>query len=87
MKGLTCQIKILVRLDYVGSFRKNRAGEDSRAADLKRKGIMKELQSQERKDSSTQDVFLEWVSKELLNKSNWNMKSFKSRVYSVLSLT
>ena len=40
-----------------------RAGEDSRAADLKRKGIMKELQSQERKDSSRQDVFLVWFLK------------------------
>lgn len=48
-------------------FQKKRAGEESRGADLKRKGIMKELQSQERRDPSTQDVLIEWVSKELLN--------------------
>lgn len=48
-------------------FQEKRAGEESRAADWKRKGVMKELQSQERKDPSTQDVVIEWVSKELLN--------------------
>ena len=48
-------------------FQKKGAGEESRGADLKRKGIMKELQSQERRDPSTQDVLIEWVSKELLN--------------------
>ena len=48
-------------------FQKKRAGEDSKAADLKRKGIMKELLSQDRKDPSAQDVLIEWVSKQLLN--------------------
>ena len=41
---------------------------------LKRKGIMKELLSQDRKDPSAQDVLIEWVSKQLLNVA-WSPKN------------
>lgn len=41
------------------------AGEESRAVDLKRKGIIERIAK--RKGSSTQDVLIGWVSKELPN--------------------
>lgn len=56
------------------------AGEESRAIDLKRKGIIERIAK--RKGSSTQDVLIGWVSKELPNVA-WSLKNGTSHAYRI----